>query len=98
MKKNLKNLIDKSYSNFREENVVKISKFNHNHILELYHGPTLAFKDIAMQLIGNFYEYYLQKNNKKISIVVATSGDTGAAAIDAIRGKKKYKYFCPTST
>ena len=90
---NLKNLIDKSYSNFREENVVKISKFNHNHILELYHGPTLAFKDIAMQLIGNFYEYYLQKNNKKISIIVATSGDTGAAAIDAIRGKKNINIF-----
>ena len=91
--KNLKNLIDKSYSNFREENVVKISKFNHNHILELYHGPTLAFKDIAMQLIGNFYEYYLEKNNKKISIIVATSGDTGAAAIDAIRGKKNINIF-----
>ena len=91
--KNLKNLIDMSYSNFREDNIVKINRFNHNYLLELYHGPTLAFKDIAMQLIGNFYEYYLQKNNKKINIIVATSGDTGAAAIDAIRGKKNINIF-----
>ena len=91
--KDLKNLINKSYSNFREDNVVKISKFNQNYILELYHGPTLAFKDIAMQLIGNLYDYYLQKNNKKINIIVATSGDTGAAAIDAVRGKKNLNIF-----
>ena len=91
--KNLKNLIDMSYSNFREDNIVKINRFNQNYLLELYHGPTLAFKDIAMQLIGNFYEYYLQKNNKKINIIVATSGDTGAAAIDAIRGKKNINIF-----
>ncbi len=89
----LKNIITKSYSGFREENVVKIVKIDHNYILELYHGPTLAFKDIAMQLIGNFYEYYLQKNSKKINIIVATSGDTGAAAIEAIRGKKNINVF-----
>ena len=91
--KNLKDLIEMSYSNFREDNIVKINRFNQNYLLELYHGPTLAFKDIAMQLIGNFYEYYLQKNNKKINIIVATSGDTGAAAIDAIRGKKNINIF-----
>jgi len=91
--KSLKHLINKSYSNFRDDNVVKISKYNHNYLLELYHGPTLAFKDIAMQLIGNFYEYYLEKNNKKINIIVATSGDTGAAAIDAIKGKKNINIF-----
>ena len=55
-------------------------------VLELFHGPTLAFKDVAMQLLGNFYEYYLNNENEKINIVVATSGDTGAAAIDAIKG------------
>ena len=89
----LKKLINKSYSNFRDDNVVKINKINENYLLELYHGPTLAFKDIAMQLIGNLYEYYLQKNNKKINIIVATSGDTGAAAIDAIKGKKNINIF-----
>ena len=89
----LKILINKSYKNFRDRNVVKINKINKNYLLELYHGPTLAFKDIAMQLIGNFYEYYLERNNKKINIIVATSGDTGAAAIDAIRGKKNINIF-----
>ena len=89
----LKNLVNKSYENFRDSNVVKINKINKNYLLELFHGPTLAFKDIAMQLIGNFYEYYLEKNKKKINIIVATSGDTGAAAIDAIRGKKNINIF-----
>ena len=51
-----------------------------------------------MQLLGNFYEYYLKKNNKKINVVVATSGDTGAAAIDAIKGKEEYKYICSSPT
>ena len=92
-KLDLKNLINKSYTNFRDENVVKINKINNNYLLELYHGPTLAFKDIAMQLIGNFYEYYLEKKSKKINIIVATSGDTGAAAIDAIKGKKNINIF-----
>ena len=89
----LKNLIDKSYSSFREENVIKLNKIEQNYLPELYHGPTLAFKDVAMQLIGNFYEYYLKKNNKRINIIVATSGDTGAAAIDAIGGKKNINIF-----
>ena len=62
-------------------------------MLELFHGPTLAFKDVAMQLLGNFYEYYLNNENQKINIVVATSGDTGAAAIDAIKGKKNINIF-----
>ena len=86
-------LIDKSYSNFREKNVVKLQNIGENYLLELFHGPTLAFKDIAMQFIGNLYEYYLKKNNKKINIIVATSGDTGAAAIDAIKGKKNINIF-----
>ena len=86
-KNELISLISKSYSNFRVNDVVKISDLGTLKILELFHGPTLAFKDIAMQLIGNFYQYYLQDNQKKINIIVATSGDTGAAAIDAIKGK-----------
>ena len=85
-KDDLSSLINKSYSTFREKDVVKISNVGDLKLLELFHGPTLAFKDIAMQFIGNLYEYYLSKNNKKINIVVATSGDTGAAAIDAIKG------------
>ena len=92
-KKDLSSLIKKSYSTFREKDVVKISSIGDLKLLELFHGPTLAFKDIAMQFIGNLYEYYLSKNNKKINIVVATSGDTGAAAIDAIKGKSNLNIF-----
>ncbi len=92
-KEDLKYLIKKSYSSFREKEVVKISNIGELKLLELFHGPTLAFKDVAMQFIGNLYEYYLSKNNKKINIVVATSGDTGAAAIDAIKGKLNLNIF-----
>ena len=86
-------LVDKSYSVFREKNVVNLIKIGDRSVLELFHGPTLAFKDIAMQLLGNFYEYYLDSTNEKINVVVATSGDTGAAAIDAIKGKKNLNIF-----
>ena len=89
----LSKIIDKSYSAFRKKNVVDIIEVGDRSILELFHGPTLAFKDIAMQLLGNFYEYYLNNENEKINIVVATSGDTGAAAIDAIKGKDNVNIF-----
>ncbi len=92
-KDDLSSLINKSYSTFREKEVVKISNVGDLKLLELFHGPTLAFKDIAMQFIGNLYEYYLSKNDKKINIVVATSGDTGAAAINAIKGKSNLNIF-----
>ena len=89
----LSNIIDRSYSVFRKKNVVELKKVGDRSVLELFHGPTLAFKDVAMQLLGNFYEYYLNNKNEKINIVVATSGDTGAAAIDAIKGKKNINIF-----
>ncbi len=92
-KDDLISLISKSYSNFRIKNVVNINKLGNLKVLELFHGPTLAFKDIAMQLIGNFYEHHLNFEQKKINIVVATSGDTGAAAIDALKGKKNLNVF-----
>ena len=59
-------LISRSYSNFRSEDVVKISDLGDLKVLELFHGPTLAFKDIAMQLIGNFYQYHLGRDKKKL--------------------------------
>ena len=89
----LSKIIDKSYSTFRRDNVVDLIKLGDTTVLELFHGPTLAFKDVAMQLLGNFYEHYLNNENQKINIVVATSGDTGAAAIDAIKGKKNINIF-----
>jgi len=92
-KEELSSLIKKSYSSFKDKEVVNIKKIGNINLLELYHGPTLAFKDIAMQLIGNMYEHLLKSNNKTINIVVATSGDTGAAAIDAIKGKSNLNIF-----
>ena len=89
----LSKIIDKSYSVFRKKNVIEMVKIGDRSVLELFHGPTLAFKDVAMQLLGSFYEYYLSNKNEKINIVVATSGDTGAAAIDAIKGKENINIF-----
>ena len=89
----LSDIVEKSYSVFRKDNAVDLIKLGDTKLLELFHGPTLAFKDIAMQLLGNFYEFYLNKTNKNINVVVATSGDTGAAAIDAIKGKKNMNIF-----
>ena len=92
-KDELSNIVEKSYSKFNEKNVVKITDIGENKILELYHGPTLAFKDIAMQFIGHLYDHHLKNLKKKINVVVATSGDTGSAAIDAIKGKDKMNIF-----
>ena len=92
-KNELSNIIDRSYLKFREKNVIKLSAIGKNKLLELFHGPTLAFKDIAMQFIGNLYDYQLKNIEKKINVVVATSGDTGSAAIDAIKGKDKMNIF-----
>ena len=89
----LSDIIKESYSVFRKDNVVNLIKIGNTNVLELFHGPTLAFKDVAMQLLGNFYEHYLDKNNQSINVIVATSGDTGAAAIDAIKGKKNMNIF-----
>ena len=89
----IKDLVNDSYKNFRVKDVVAIKKLGKVNLLELFHGPTLAFKDIAMQVIGNMYEKILKKNNLKVNIIVATSGDTGAAAISAIRDRKNMKIF-----
>ena len=92
-KDELSNIVEKSYSKFNEKDVIKITDIGENKILELYHGPTFAFKDIAMQFIGYLYDYHLKNVEKKINVVVATSGDTGAAAIDAIKNKDKMNIF-----
>jgi len=89
----IKDLVNKSYKEFRVKNVVNIKKLENIILLELFHGPTLAFKDIAMQVIGNMYEKILGNKNKIINIIVATSGDTGAAAISALRGRKNINIF-----
>ena len=89
----VKVLVNDSYKNFRAKDVVEIKKLGKINLLELFHGPTLAFKDIALQVVGNMYEKILEKYNLKVNVVVATSGDTGAAAISAIRERKNMKIF-----
>jgi len=91
-KSKIKLILDKAYSSFDTKNIVEIKKIDNINLLELYHGPTLAFKDIAMQVIGLMYEA-LELNKKKINIIVATSGDTGSAAIAALKEKKNINVF-----
>jgi len=91
--KQIKEIVENSYKKFRAKDVVTIKKIGKLNLLELYHGPTLAFKDIAMQVIGSMYEKILERKNSSINIVVATSGDTGAAAISAIKNRKNMKIF-----
>ena len=89
----IKEIVENSYKKFRVQNTVEIKKIGNLNLLELFHGPTLAFTDIAMQIIGHMYDKILKKNNLKINIIVATSGDTGAAAISAIKERKNMKIF-----
>ena len=92
-KDDLKSLIVKSYNNFKDEEVVDLKKLGDINLLELYKGPTLAFKDIAMQVIGNLYEHLKVAKEKPVNIVVATSGDTGSAAIAALNNKENINLF-----
>jgi threonine synthase len=89
----LKQLIDRSYATFRHPAITPLVKENGVHILELFHGPTLAFKDVALQLLGNLFEYLLKERGEKMNIVGATSGDTGSAAIYGVRGKENINIF-----
>ena len=92
-KNELKSLIQKSYNNFKNEEVVNLKKLGDINLLELYNGPTLAFKDIAMQVIGNLYEHLKVAKEKSVNIVVATSGDTGSAAIAALNNRENINLF-----
>ena len=92
-KSELKSLIEKSYSSFKDKEVVNLIKIGDSNLLELYNGPTLAFKDIAMQIIGNFYEHFKVAKDKTVNIIVATSGDTGSAAIAALNGRENINLF-----
>jgi len=72
------------YSNFNHEEVVPIKKLDTNlYVMELFYGPTFAFKDYAMQFLAHVFDYVLKEKKKKILIVGATSGDTGSAALEA---------------
>jgi threonine synthase len=90
----LRQLIEKSYAGFRHEAVAPLIQAGHNQwILELFQGPTLAFKDFALQFLGNLLDYILAKRNQKVVIMGATSGDTGSAAIEGCRHCKNLDIF-----
>ena len=77
-------LLEEAYTSFDEDDVVKLKEIEDNHwVLELFHGPTLAFKDVAMQLLGVLLNHFAKEKGEKIVVLGATSGDTGAAAISA---------------
>ena len=82
----LKDIIDASYQEFDHPDVAPISQLGENeYVLELFHGPTLAFKDFALQVLGRMLDCVLKKNQQKVVILGATSGDTGSAALEGCR-------------
>jgi len=91
----LKGLIDRSYASFTHPDITPVVHQDGVHILELFHGPTLAFKDVALQFLGNLFEYLLAESGEKMNIIGATSGDTGSAAIYGVRGKQNHQHLHP---
>lgn len=89
----LKELIQRSYRTFRHQEVTPTTQVGDLFILELFHGPTLAFKDVALQFLGNLFEYILHHRGGSLNILGATSGDTGSAAIHGVRGKDNINIF-----
>jgi len=82
-------IVKEAYSSFRDEEITPLVDMGKGlYLLELFHGPTLAFKDVALQLVGKLFDHELKKQGKRITIVGATSGDTGSAAIEACRDKE----------
>ena len=95
-KHDLKTLIEKTYTvqAFGNPDITPVRTLKDGiKIIELSNGPTLAFKDIAMQFLGNAFEYVLKKKNERLTIIGATSGDTGSAAEYALRGKDNIEVF-----
>lgn len=90
----LRAIIDRAYATFDGGKVAPVVPLEGNvHLMELFHGPTLAFKDVAMQLLGGLFDHVLKQRNERITIVGATSGDTGSAAIEACRDKDALDIF-----
>lgn len=89
-----RDIIARAYSGFSHAAICPISQIGHtDFLLELHHGPTLAFKDVAMQLIGQMFDAALKRRGERLTIVGATSGDTGSAAIEAFRGSEAVDVF-----
>ncbi len=90
----LRDLCGRAYAAFDHAAVTPLVQLDAQHrLLELFHGPTLAFKDVALQLLGLLFETFLARQGKTLTIVGATSGDTGSAAIDAVAGREGIEIF-----
>ncbi len=89
----LRAMIARGFARFDDPAVVPLVPVGGLHVLELFHGPTLAFKDVALQFLGNLFEHYLARGGQRLTIAGATSGDTGSAAIHALRGKAGVEVF-----
>ncbi len=89
----VEDLVRRSYATFDADDVVPLVPVGDGYIMELFHGPTLAFKDVALQFLGNLFEYLLEQSGQELNIVAATSGDTGSAAIQGVRGKERIRIF-----
>ena len=89
----LAGLVEKSYASFSHEEITPVVPIGDMHILELFHGPTAAFKDVALQFLGNLFEFLLERSGGRLNILGATSGDTGSAAIYGVRGQKRIDIF-----
>jgi threonine synthase len=90
----LRELCAQAYGAFAHDAVTPLVQLDHQHwLLELFHGPTLAFKDVALQLLGLLFEKFLANRDTELTIIGATSGDTGSAAIDAVAGRAKINIF-----
>jgi threonine synthase len=87
-------MVAETYKGFRHEAVTPLIEVGEGvWIEELFHGPTLAFKDLALQLVGRLYDHVLKKQGKRVTIVGATSGDTGSAALEACRDRRAIDIF-----
>ena len=89
----LKDIIKRSYEDFDHPAITPLRVVGDLSVLELFHGPTLAFKDVALQFLGNIFEFILSERNSTVNILGATSGDTGSAAIAGLRGKANINIF-----
>ena len=90
----LKKVIDESYAAFKHPEVAPLTRLSeHEYLLELYHGPTLAFKDFALQVLGRLLDHVLRKNDQRVVILGATSGDTGSAALEGCRHSERVEMY-----
>jgi threonine synthase len=89
----LRALLERSFARFDDPAIVPLRQVGDLNVLELFHGPTLAFKDVALQFLGNLFEHILSARGESLNILGATSGDTGSAAIAGVQGKSGIAIF-----